>query len=146
MKRKIIADWVGATGNQFYAFADNGVRMVNVHLVTEGCSVFIQEDGGEPLLVFHGSGQHSIEIGVRGGFALLLHSKPAAHHALFVPSERVETAGWVGAESYAQLETKAPDTMSPQVRQMVERMQHNALIREARLREEFERKLSARSS
>lgn len=110
-------------------------------LITDGASVSVDCDEGG-ILVASGRGFFSLDYVVNFRGELVVDAdKPncrtSVHLVGWGPAEQV--AGFLGTESFVQLDAKSRNTVPPEIQAMFDLMQRNSLRREAVLRAELEK-------
>jgi hypothetical protein len=112
---------------------------VALSLVSEGCSVLV-EQGSESWVVASFVGAHECVFGIKGAFSLVVVGDgEKSRTSVLLPWRDGVAAGWAFGDSYAQLDLKSRDTISPELQLALDSMQRNFLMREQRLRDEIAR-------
>ena len=139
MRLRSISDWSTVNGSGEFAAPDEGARRVSIPVVTEGGTFIVQDGNGAQTLVGYGEGKMQLDFAVSGAFTLLVVADGMT--SLLLPWQRDVDAGWENGDSFVQVELKSREEVSPAVRDMMERMNRNFMLREATLRAEMENRL-----
>lgn len=110
-------------------------------LISEECSVFFISDEGKTLL-HTGHGRFDFDFRAPEDGELLV-SVPSddVHSSIWLREweDGGKIAGWSDTPSFAQIDTKPRNTVSPEVLHMMEAMNRNMILREAALRAELQK-------
>jgi len=111
-----------------------GSAKVDLRVVSDGVSVFVVPDGGEPCIVAFVQGDERVSFAVDGSYELVfLPYAEDSHTSVVMPWRNEEVSpAWSEQPSMVQLDLKAQDELSPIMRQMMMHQRQNDLrLREA---------------
>lgn len=137
----VLSEWSSIVGADSVAFPDEGVRRVDVPVITQGATFVVELPDGS-VCVGSGRGAMVLSFGVAGAFSLaVIPDKPTYITSFRVPWARDGMEpGWANSASFTDPNPKDGPQVSKEVQLMFEAMQRNMLAREAQLREEIARR------